>query len=187
LFGSTPGVIQTSVGYAGGKKKHPTYQNLGDHTEVVQIQYDPCRITFKQLLSLFWKNHNPSIFYQKQYWSIIFYITEEQKLVAQDFLQLYEKESLATVYTQIIPLEEYYHAESYHQKYTLQTHPWLIVAVNVRSAKELIQSQVCTKFNGFLSSYGTHDELLELARNFGLNDRMVEYISREMMKTTMID
>ena len=167
--------------------KHPTYQNLGDHTEVVQILYDPCRITFKQLLSLFWKNHNPSIFYQKQYWSIIFYITEEQKLVAQDFLQLYEKESLATVYTQIIPLEEYYHAESYHQKYTLQTHPWLIVAVNVRSAKELIQSQLCTKFNGFLSSYGTHDELLEIARNFGLNDRMVEYISREMMKTMMID
>ena len=187
MFGSTPGVIRTSVGYAGGKTKHPTYQNLGDHTEVIQIQYDPSKITFKQLMSIFWKNHNSSIFYQKQYWSIVLYINEEQKSAAQDLLQLYKKESLATVYTQIIPLEEYYHAESYHQKYTLQTHPWLIVAVNVRSAKELIQSQVCTKLNGFLSSYGTHDELLESAKHFGLNEKMVEYISREMMKTTMTD
>ena len=175
------------MGYAGGKKKHPTYQNLGDHTEVIQIQYDPCKISFKQLLSLFWKNHNPSISYQKQYWSIILYINEEQKSVAQDFLQLYKKESLATIYTQIIPFEEYHHAESYHQKYILQTHPWIIVAVNVQSAKDLIQSQICTKLNGFLSSYGTHDELVEVAKTFGLNEKMVEYISREMTETTIID
>ena len=187
MFGSTPGVIQTSVGYAGGKKKHPTYHNLGDHTEVVRINYDPCKIDYKQLLSIFWKNHKPSMTYQKQYWSLIIFIDEEQKMLAQDFLHHFTKDSFDPIHTKLIPYNDFVSAESYHQKYTLQIHPWVIVAINVRSAKELEDSQVCTKLNGFLSGYGTLDELSEAAKTFSLSKDMVEYVSTEMLKTTIVN
>ena len=102
LFGATEGVIQTSVGYAGGTKKHPTYQDLGDHTEVVRIVYDPTEIDYKQLLSIFRNNHNPSMHYQKQYWSIILYNSEEQLIAAQECLQFLQKTSSSIIHTKIL-------------------------------------------------------------------------------------
>ena len=185
MFGATEGVIQTSVGYAGGIKKHPTYQDLGDHTEVVRVIYDPTEIDYKQLLSIFRNNHNPSMHYQRQYWSIILYTSEKQLISAQECLQFLEKASSSTIHTKLVPFEKFIPAESYHQKYILQTHPWMIVAVNVQSAKELIESQICTKLNGFLAGYGRIDEFFEVGKRLGLNEKMITYVSNELKKSAV--
>lgn len=60
LYGATKGVIRTRVGFTGGKKENPAYKNLGDHTEAVDVDYDPNIVSYEQLLELFWSNHNPS-------------------------------------------------------------------------------------------------------------------------------
>src|SRR4051812_14157562 len=58
-FGSTPGVVRTRVGYTGGELPDPTYAKLGDHTETIQLDYDPARISYEELLQIFWTGHNP--------------------------------------------------------------------------------------------------------------------------------
>ena len=173
------------MGYSGGTKKHPTYHSLGDHTEVVRIRYDPHKIDFNTLLSIFWKNHNPSITYQKQYWSIIFYQNENQKSIAQESLQVLRTTSMNETHTKIIPFHKFFPAENYHQKYILQTHPWLVAAMKIESGEELIKSHVCTKMNGFLAGYGELDELSEAGKGLGLNEKMVEYVSVQMKKSAI--
>ena len=61
LFGSLDGVIRTRVGYAGGTTESPTYHNIGDHTETIQIDYNPAKISYEQLLEIYWDNHNPAV------------------------------------------------------------------------------------------------------------------------------
>ena len=77
------GVIRTRVGYAGGRLKAPTYTHIGDHTETVQVDYDPAQITYAELLEVFWQGHNPrSRPYSRQYMAAVFYHNQEQKELA---------------------------------------------------------------------------------------------------------
>ena len=76
--------MRTRVGYSGGTKENPTYHDLGDHTETVQIDYDPTRVSYDKLLEIFWKSHNPR--YQsrsRQYMIAVFYQDAEQKKRAE--------------------------------------------------------------------------------------------------------
>merc|ERR1712026_93144 len=78
-FGSTKGIIRTRVGYAGGSKVNPSYYSLGDHTETVDLDYDPNVTDYAELLNIFWNNHDPCTKQKRQYMSAIFYHDEEQK------------------------------------------------------------------------------------------------------------
>lgn len=72
-------MIRTRVGYAGGSKENPTYYSLGDHSETIQIDYDPTQISYGQLLEVFWNSHNPTYEpWSRQYMSIIFYHSEDR-------------------------------------------------------------------------------------------------------------
>ena len=82
-FGVVPGIIRTRVGYSGGSKKNPTYYDLGGHTETIQIDYDPKKITYEELLDIFWESHEPTLSLSSQYASIIFFHNEEQKKIAK--------------------------------------------------------------------------------------------------------
>ena len=76
-------MVRTRVGYAGGTKKNPTYHDLGDHSETVQMDYDPTVISYTKLLDVFWDSHDPSLpSDSKQYMSIIFYHNDKQKELA---------------------------------------------------------------------------------------------------------
>jgi len=66
LFGATPGVIRTRVGFTGGSKAAPTYKSLGDHTEAIEIDFDPKEITYDKLLDMFWTHHDPTARCTKQ-------------------------------------------------------------------------------------------------------------------------
>ncbi len=126
-FKSKPGIIQTEVGYAGGQSDKVTYEevctgNTG-HAEVVRLTFDENKISFKKILDLFFKMHDPT---QKdmqfpdigtQYRSEIFYETEEQKKDALEIFNEYNKKLNGKVQTNISEFKNYCKAESYHQKY----------------------------------------------------------------------
>ena len=128
-FRQLPGVLSTSVGYLGGTMKEPTYRDVCSgrtgHAEVVQVTYDPDRITYDDLLTVFWDNHNPTTLNRQgpdigtQYRSAIFYHDDEQKTAAAGSKDERDKSGKfgKPIVTEITPASEYYEAEDYHQQY----------------------------------------------------------------------
>ena len=111
------------MGYAGGKKLNPTYRSLGDHTEAVQIDYDPEQITYEDLLKIFLNSHNPSMQTRsRQYMYAVFYHDEHQKKLAGSSMKEYTAKTGRAYKTAIAPLVKFYRAEDYHQKFRLTRH-----------------------------------------------------------------
>jgi peptide-methionine (S)-S-oxide reductase len=124
-FGAIDGVVRTRVGYAGGTKANPSYEVLGDHTEVVQVEYDPEQVTFAELLDRAFELHDPSHQTQKrQYQNIVFTATERQKDQLEQYLESngYDADTLAT---RLESLSEFHVAERYHQKFNLRGKRWI--------------------------------------------------------------
>ena len=99
------------VGYAGGSKKNPSYYSLGDHTETVEVDYDPNETNYEEMLSMFWNNHNPTVKCKRQYMSAIFYHDEEQKNLAEKTMKEVKPDFKAPITTLILPAKEFYDAE----------------------------------------------------------------------------
>ena len=130
-FWETPGVYSTAVGYAGGTTPHATYEQVcsGDtgHAEVVLVVFDPQIISYPELLTIFWENHDPTQGMRQgndrgtQYRSVIFARSDKQYRDANDSLDAYQEQLSAAGYgaitTEIAPLGELYYAEEYHQQY----------------------------------------------------------------------
>ena len=128
-FRHRQGVISTAVGFMGGTAKKPSYEQVcrdtTGHAEVVQIEYDPSKISYEELLAIFWENHDPTQVNRQgpdlgtQYRSVIFYHNEQQKkdaLASKDKIEKsgkYKKK----IATEIVPATEFYKAEEYHQQY----------------------------------------------------------------------
>jgi peptide-methionine (S)-S-oxide reductase len=121
------GVLATISGYAGGKKKNPTYEEVSSgttgHTEVVQVTYDPKKISYSKLLEIFWRNIDPLTPNRQfcdagsQYRSAIFYHDESQKRLAEASKQTVAKRFKKPIVTEIVAAAEFYPAEDYHQDY----------------------------------------------------------------------
>ncbi len=121
------GVLQVVSGYAGGTKPNPTYEEVCSgttgHAEVVQITYDPEKVSYEKLLEVFWASHDPTTLNQQgadvgsQYRSVIFYTTEEQKQAAIASKQAAQANFSDPIVTEIKPLTSFYPAEDYHQDY----------------------------------------------------------------------
>ena len=116
-FSKLKGVAKTVVGYAGGTKKNPSYYDLGDHTETIEITFDPKIISFEELLNHFWKEHDPTEQHVTQYKSAIFYQNKEQFVLAEKSKKEIEKKLGREVATDIEKAAIFYPAEEYHQKY----------------------------------------------------------------------
>ena len=129
VFRGVPGVVATAVGYMGGTLKNPTYRDVctdkTGHAEVVEVQYDPAKVSYEELLKVFWENHDPTTLNRqgpdvgKQYRSVIFFHNPEQEAAA---LVAKEKLTRTGVYqrpivTEIVPAAEFWRAEEYHQQY----------------------------------------------------------------------
>lgn len=130
LIRKQPGVINTTVGYNGGKIKNPTYENHKSHAEAVEIEYDTQKTSYKKLLDFFFQIHNPTTLNSQgndigsSYRSAIFYGNEEEKEEAKNFIEIVNKSKRwkDQVVTTLEPLETFYPAEEYHQDY-LQKNP----------------------------------------------------------------
>ena len=130
LFRNQPGVIDTCVGYTGGKVQNPTYENHEGHAEAVELTYDPEITSYTKLLDFFFQIHNPTTLNQQgndvgtSYRSAIFYGNEIEKKEAIQFINIVNlsKRWNKPVVTTVEPLEKFYPAEQYHQDY-LQNNP----------------------------------------------------------------
>lgn len=123
-YGCAPGVIRTRVGYTGGTTKNPTYQNLGDHTETVQLEYDPIATSYDRLLEMFWGFHDATACHKRQYMSAIFYHDQEQKQIAEDSFKKQQHKIGKTLATKILPAETFYDAEEW--VFLISTIIWVI-------------------------------------------------------------
>jgi peptide-methionine (S)-S-oxide reductase len=126
-----PGVVSTSVGYEGGFTPNPTYEEVCSgrtgHAEAVRVVFDPARVSYPELLRVFWESHNPTQGMRQgndvgtQYRSAIFYTSDEQKAQAQESLAAYQERLTAAgfpaISTEVVPAGEFYYAEGYHQQY----------------------------------------------------------------------
>ena len=128
-FRCLEGVESTRVGYTGGTMKNPTYEDVctdkTGHAEAVEVTFDPSKITYDELLEMFWEIHDPTQLNRQgpdrgtQYRSAIFYHTPEQKDAAERSKQKLEqsKQYRKKIVTEITPATEFYPAEDYHQQY----------------------------------------------------------------------
>lgn len=181
-FGSFKGIIRTRVGYTGGTTVNPTYYNLGDHTETIDLDYDPEQVDFSALLGVFWKNHDPTSKCSRQYMSAIFYHDDDQKNLAEKTLKEAQLNKNRKITTKILPAEKFYDAEDYHQKYLLQQHPWLVKAMNINPGTQMITSHVAARVNGYIGGYGKVSDFEAECSKLGLNEKMAEYIKTQLRR-----
>jgi len=161
------------VGYAGGTTRNPTYHNLGDHSETLQIDYDPAGISYEALLGIFWGYHDPTYpRLSRQYMSAIFYHSEDQKRSAFESGDREASRLNQKVFTEIISFTEFYIAEDYHQKYALQRNPELMREFKAMypSFKRIVSSTAAARVNGYLAGYGTLKNLRAEIDSYGLSD-----------------
>ncbi|KAL1328374.1 hypothetical protein HN51_038242 [Arachis hypogaea] len=158
VFGCLPGVVRTTAGYAGGSKPNPEYRSLADHAESVQVEYDPRLIGFRELLDVFWSNHDPRQVYGQgpdvgnQYRSIVFCNgTEESRMAALSKEQEQTRSRSSIVTTQILQLGPFYPAEPEHQKFELKQNPFLLQLIGNLPQEELEKSTLATKLNGYVA------------------------------------
>jgi peptide-methionine (S)-S-oxide reductase len=130
-FWQLPGVYTTATGYSGGTKANPTYREVCNHTtghaEVVRVVYDPAKVSYEDLLRVFWENHDPTQGNRQgndvgtQYRSAIFYQDDAQRAAAEASRDAYQKRLTTAGYgkitTEIAPAKEFWMAEEYHQQY----------------------------------------------------------------------
>ena len=129
LFKQLKGVKSVVSGYSGGSSKNPSYAEVTrgttGHAEAIQITYDPSVITYPELLEVFWKTHDPTTPNQQghdigpQYRSVIFYHSEEQKQLAENYKKKLDASGVfdRPIVTEIVPFAEFYRAEDHHQNY----------------------------------------------------------------------
>lgn len=131
-FRTLPGVLNTAVGYMGGTKERPTYEDVctdeTGHAEVVQVEYDPEQVNYQELLNLFFGSHDPTTYNRQgpdvgsQYRSVIFYHDEVQKREAEAFRERAQTKLDRAIVTEIVPAQTFWRAEEYHQQFT-EKHP----------------------------------------------------------------
>ncbi len=184
-FGRLEGVIRTRAGYAGGTTPNPTYYDLGDHSEAVQVDYDPQRISYTDLAKFFWQSHAcASQSFSPQYQNILFFSTAEEERIALATGDERAAELGVSVLTRIKPLTAFYRAEDYHQKYYLRSEPALrnYYLGIYPDAQAFVDSTATMRVNSYLAGHGTRAGLEAEAAQLGLAgpalDRLREVVGR---------
>ncbi len=126
-FRKVEGVIEAASGYSGGHTENPTYGDVCSgatgHAEVVEVEYDPSKVSYEELLEVFWVNHDPTQLNRQgpdvgtQYRSAIFFNTPEQEAAARASIEKVQERFKKPIVTEIKPASEFYRAEEYHQRY----------------------------------------------------------------------
>lgn len=187
LFGHLPGVLRTQTGYAGGTTPEPEYRYMGDHTETVQVTFDPELISLQQLLHVFWDNHNPvniNGYKGRQYQSLLLFTGEGQSEAAGEVLQQRFRQGKEDPATELAPLAVFYPAEDRHQKYYLKRFPDAMekLVTLYSSLEELHGSTVAARLNGLAKGFTGMERILREIREWTVSEedrlRIIEIIKR---------
>jgi len=141
---------------------NPDYAHIGDHTESVQVDFDPKRVSYTELLNIFWSSHRPTgNSWLRQYLNAIFYHNADQQRLAEAAKAAVAAKYAGTIRSESIPVRTFYPAETYHQKYNLKRRPEL--------ARELLRiypdpeafmdSTAAARLNGYIGGYGSAAQL----------------------------
>ncbi len=166
-----PGVVRTRVGYAGGTTLDPTYHEIGDHAETLEIQFDPTLTSYDELLEIFWRSHSPTRQpWKRQYMSAIFTHGDDQHdraLATRDAAAV----KLGEIHTEIEPAGPFYLAEDYHQKYRLSRTGNLLIELQAMYPRieDLVRSTAAARMNGFVAGHGQLEALRAEIDDYGLS------------------
>lgn len=172
------------MGYTGGSTPSPTYERLGDHTESFQVEYDPSRIGYEDLLDEFWISHDataPSG--SRQYMSAIWTHGDEQHAIASASRDRFEIASRKPVLTEVRPLGVFHPAEDHHQKYRLRADAGIFgefCEMYPRFA-DVVRSTAAARVNGILGGEGCLADLVDEIGAYGLSEgasgRLLEMVA----------
>ena len=156
-------MVRTRVGYTGGSTDGPTYRDLADHTEAIEIVYDPAVISYAELLSLFWASHDPTrAAFSTQYRAAVFVHDAEQQAVAEATRSA-RAARLGAIATPIEPASTFWQAEDYHQKYRLRNSPLMKeFAAMYADGDDFVASTAAARANGMLAGHGDAAEVSTL-------------------------
>lgn len=172
------------MGYAGGEKENPTYYQLGNHTEVISIDYDTEILSYEDMLDLFWKSHRcDQVNSSRQYMNAIFYHDEAQKKAAEASRKKAAEAQdipLERVETGLLPVGDFTYAEGYHQKYYLGQNSTVraFLEETYPDGKSLADSAVATRLNAYLGTGMKKDwaKFLKELSEYGLPEEMEKAI-----------
>jgi peptide-methionine (S)-S-oxide reductase len=179
-FGAMAGVVRTRVGYAGGTRPDPTYHALGDHTEVVRVEYDPDVLSYRDLLDVFWSNHSPVTNAKRQYRAVVLAADDPQREAALETRAAVADRVGGSVATDVEDLDRFYTAESYHQKYELRSTPVVGDELVDAYGETLVDSTVAARLNGFLAGHGDARRRDALLAALDLPPAVVEEVRRRI-------
>jgi len=166
-------VIRTRVGYSGGTKPNPTYHDLGDHSETLQIDFDPARVSYERLLEVFWKAHDPTDrSWSRQYRAVLFFHNEEQKRSGEESREREAARIKGKIQTELLRAAEFHLAEGYHQKYYLRLDSLLSAEFRQMFPleKDFVNSTAAARVNGYIGGFGTMACLQEELDRLGLSE-----------------
>ncbi len=176
---------RTRVGYAGGRASDPTYRRIGDHTECIQIDFDPARISFGELLDAFFQMHNPSRpAYSTQYASLVLAHDDMQADLARDACKRWGVLLGQSVETAVHALDRFYVAEDYHQKYGLRSDTFFMSEFNAThpDPADFRESTAAARVNGYLYSGGSIARLDAELDDYGLSNEATERLRRHVQR-----
>lgn len=160
--------MRTRVGYAGGTTPHPTYRDLGDHTETLEIDFDPTVISYEALLETFWAEHDPTRrSWSRQYRSAIFWRSDAQRRTAEVSKARQEARG-KRILTDLEPLAAFHRAEDYHQKYYLRQREDLMNLLGPlpENPDAFTDAPAAARLNGLAGGHGRREAVL---RELGLD------------------
>jgi methionine-S-sulfoxide reductase len=164
-------VVRTRVGYCGGSTAHPTYYDLADHTEALQIDFDPQVVSYEAMARRFFAEHDPSRprNWSRQYMTALFCIGDAERHRAQAVKAQVEAERQKPVLTPLVAIERFWPAEDYHQKYYLRSYRDLVAELRGYDDVTLRESTAAARMNGYVSDHGTRAQLEEDLPRLGLS------------------
>lgn len=184
-FGALRGVMRTRVGYAGGTTVEPTYRQMGDHSETVEIDFDPQLIRYEDVLRHFWRNHYPNRgeYRGRQYLSILRYHNEQQRKVICQVKQEMEQELGESIETEIAALDHFTLAEERHQKYYLKRYPRALEQLVDLFPENnlLVDSTFAARLNGFVKGFRSRDSLVEEIKMWEIKENFGRFLIERLL------
>lgn len=169
-------MVRTRVGYAGGRTDNPTYHDLADHTEVFQVDFDPARLSYAELLGGIVKNRRGGRAYSRQYMEAVFPADAAQERIAR----------AGAGAVPVISGARFHLAEDYHQKYYLRRDPVLMRELASYTPAQLVESTVAARLNGYCAGKGTPAQLREELPGLGLSVAAGEHLERLVARRAQI-
>lgn len=184
-FGSLSGVLRTRVGYAGGTTVNPVYRKMGDHTETVQIDFDPTTLNYEDVLRHFWDNHYPNRdeYKGRQYISLLRFHSTAQEAAITRIKEEMETKLGEEIETDIAPYDHFTLAEERHQKYYLKRYPRILeqLAPHYSNEEELRNSIFAARLNGFAKGFGSREKLMAEIAYWNISEQNRRVLSEILM------